>query len=256
MTDSKNTNRSTGSLFGEGRIRKETAGESEARAEYEALAARRRVMSLALGGVVLVGIVVLVWLVCSGAWRNAAVKAEAAQKERAKEYEAKQAAQVADDEYTYAYTGYEEAKVKFEWRYRVEDRRNGHLQNLLLDAVGQKPSEICVVDATKPMREDMPKEEYEVHLLLNGEETATLVRADGTEETVELSNEMDVQLLREVILQAYAKAYGEVQWPLELEATESRHDEEEAAKEAAAEAADPSKKLPEGIKLPLLNIEK
>ena len=254
MTDSKNTNRSTGSLFGEGRIRKETAGESEARAEYEALAARRRVMSLALGGVVLVGIVVLVWLVCSGAWRNAAVKAEAAQKERAKEYEAKQAAQVADDEYTYAYTGYEEAKVKFEWRYRVEDRRNGHLQNLLLDAVGQKPSEICIVEATKPMREGMPEAEYEVHLLLNGEDEFQLTREDGTVETVKLSNEMDEQMLCDVILQAYAKAYGDVQWPLELAVHKEEHGTEDAGE--AAPAGKEQSGLPEGIKLPTLNLEK
>ena len=253
MADSKNTNRSTGSLFGEGRPTRETAGESEARAQYEALAARRRVMSLSLGGVVLVGLAVLVWLVCSGAWKNASAKAEAAQKERAKEYEAEQAAQVANDEYSYTYTGYEGAKVKFEWRYRIEERRNGHLNKLLLDAVGQKPSEICIVDASKPPRQDLPAEEYEVQLLLNGEETAQLAREDGTVETVRLSNDMDEQVLCDLVLQTYAKAYGDVQWPLELKVDE-HHEEEEAA--AAAAAKEPQSRLPEGVKLPTLNLEK
>ncbi len=250
MTDSKNTNRSTGSLFGEGKPIGE--GGSEARVEYEALSARRRVMGTCLAVVVLIGLVVLLWLVCSGAWKNASAKAEAAQKERAKEYEAKQAAQVADDEYTYAYTGYEGAKVKFEWRYRVEERRNGHLQNLLLAAVGQKPSEICIVDASKPMREGMPEEEYEVHLLLNGEETAQITREDGTVETVKLSNEMDEQVLCDLILQTYAKTYGDVQWPLELEVEEHQHEEEAEA----ASANEPKSRLPEGVKLPTLNLEK
>ncbi len=250
MTDSKNTNRSTGSLFGEGKPIGE--GGSEARVEYEALSARRRVMSMSLGAVVLVGLVVLVWLVCSGAWKNASAKAEAAQKERAKEYEAEQAAKMANDEFTYAYTGFEEAKVKFEWRYRLEDHRNSHLNNLLLDAVNQKPSEICVVDATKPPHDGLPPEAFEVHLLLNGEKTAQITREDGTVETVRLSNDMDPHVLREVVLQAYAKAYGDVQWPLEVEVEEQHHEEEAAA----AAAKELQSRLPEGVKLPTLNLEK
>ena len=260
---------STASLFGS------VTTEGADHKAYEALASRRRTMGRILWGAVALGVAVLVWLVVGGAWRNAKSKAEAELEALRAEYKAEQ--DLKNNDESYSYVGSPDALLKLEWHFRPKEACSSRMRKVMMDAVGQKPSEVCIVDIAKPLVQGLPQEEYKVTFSINGSYTAEHVREDGTMETVELNNEMDAQLLAEIIMQYHARFYGDVQWPLELSApaeeeshaAEEQHDhaaEEQNEEDDAAPVTDESDdgvpvqipsempSRPESIKLPELDL--
>jgi len=267
------SSRSTSSLFGS----VSTAGGADQKA-YEALASRRRMMGRILWSAVALGVAVLVWLIAGGAWRNAKAKADAELEVLRAEYKAEQDKK--NDSINYTYVGSPDALLKLEWHYRPEEARNNRMLEVMKEAVNQKPSEVCIVNAAKPLVQGLAQEEYVVTFSINGSYTAEHIREDGSVETVELNNEMDAQLLAEIIMQYHAKLYGDVQYPLEVTAppaeekvVEEAHEHAHAHDHAASEekgAPDVSEPLvgggdklpipqeatanPESIKLPELKL--